>query len=151
MKDKVYIKIKGLALEEQSVDGSITEEADNVEVISVGRHTSRNGKEYIKFEEVYDGASEKSLTIIKITDDSIEVSKKGAITTCMEFAKNKRTLSCYNTPYGSIDIAIFTSVLDIKREEDRIDAAIEYTMEVNNQQMNTNRVEIEITSRSIEL
>ena len=39
MKDKVYIKIKGLALEEQSVDGSITEEADNVEVISVGRHT----------------------------------------------------------------------------------------------------------------
>lgn len=24
MKDKVYIKIKGLALEEQSVDGSIT-------------------------------------------------------------------------------------------------------------------------------
>ena len=35
MKDKVYIKIKGLALEEQSVDGSITEEADNVEVISV--------------------------------------------------------------------------------------------------------------------
>ena len=149
MKDKVYIKIKGLALEEQSVDGSITEEADNVEVISVGRHTSRNGKEYIKFEEVYDGASEKSLTIIKITDDSIEVSKKGAITTCMEFAKNKRTLSCYNTPYGSIDI--FTSVLDIKREEDRIDAAIEYTMEVNNQQMNTNRVEIEITSKSIEL
>ena len=136
MKDKVYIKIKGLALEEQSVDGSITEEADNVEVISVGRHTSRNGK---------------SLTIIKITDDSIEVSKKGAITTCMEFAKNKRTLSCYNTPYGSIDIAIFTSVLDIKREEDRIDAAIEYTMEVNNQQMNTNRVEIEITSKSIEL
>ena len=69
MKDKVYIKIKGLALEEQSVDGSITEEADNVEVISVGRHTSRNGKEYIKFEEVYDGASEKSLTIIKITED----------------------------------------------------------------------------------
>ena len=69
----------------------------------------------------------------------------------MEFAKNKRTLSCYNTPYGSIDVAIFTSVLDIKREEDRIDAAIEYTMEVNNQQMNTNRVEIEITSKSIEL
>lgn len=56
----------------------------------MGRHTSRNGKEYIKFEEVYDGASEKSLTIIKITDDSIEMSKKGAITTCMEFAKNKK-------------------------------------------------------------
>ena len=28
MKDKVYIKLKGLALEEQAADGSIKEEAD---------------------------------------------------------------------------------------------------------------------------
>ena len=32
MKDKVYIKLKGLALEEQAADGSIKEEADNIEV-----------------------------------------------------------------------------------------------------------------------
>ena len=47
MKDKVYIKLKGLALEEQAADGSIKEEADNIEVINVGRYTKRGGKEYI--------------------------------------------------------------------------------------------------------
>lgn len=59
MKDKVYIKLKGLALEEQAADGSIKEEADNIEVINVGRYTKRGGKEYIKFEEVYDGADQE--------------------------------------------------------------------------------------------
>ena len=151
MKNKVYIKIKGLSLQEQAADGSVTEETDNVEVINVGQYTNRNGKEYVRFEEVYDGADQKSMSIIKISDDSVEISRKGAITTCMEFARNKRTISCYNTPYGSIDISIFTGVLDTKRTEGKIHITLEYTMEVNNQQMNTNRVEIEITDEKIEL
>ena len=48
MKDKVYIKLKGLALEEQAADGSIKEEADNIEVINVGRYTKRGGQVWIK-------------------------------------------------------------------------------------------------------
>lgn len=151
MNDKVYIKIKGLALEEQAADGDITEKADNIEVINVGRYTKRGGKEYVKFEEVYDGVSQKSMSLIKIADEAVEVSKKGAITTCMEFSKNKKTISCYNTPYGSINISIFTSVLKIERSEDTIQIVLEYTMEVNDQQMNTNRVEIEITNEKVEL
>ena len=138
MKDKVYIKLKGLALEEQAADGSIKEEADNIEVINVGRYTKH-------------GADQKSVSLIKISDDCVEVSRKGAITTCMEFVKNKKTVSCYNTPYGSINISIFTSVLMIERQEDTIHILLEYTMEVNDQQMNTNRVEMEITNERVEL
>ena len=115
------------------------------------RQTKRGGKEYIKFEEVYDGADQKSVSLIKISDDCVEVSRKGAITTCMEFVKNKKTVSCYNTPYGSINISIFTSVLMIERQEDTIHILLEYTMEVNDQQMNTNRVEMEITNERVEL
>lgn len=147
MKDKVYVKIKGISLEEQREDSVIAEEKDNIEVISVGNYKSSNGKEYIKYEEVYDGADQKSLNLIKISEDRVEVSKRGAITTCMEFVKNKKTVSCYNTPYGSINISIFTSVMDIEREEDRIHIILEYTMEVNEQQMNANRVEMEVTSQ----
>ena len=119
--------------------------------IAMTRYTKRGGKEYIKFEEVYDGADQKSVSLIKISDDCVEVSRKGAITTCMEFVKNKKTVSCYNTPYGSINISIFTSVLMIERQEDTIHILLEYTMEVNDQQMNTNRVEMEITNERVEL
>ena len=119
--------------------------------IAMTRYTKRGGKEYIKFEEVYDGADQKSVSLIKISDDCVEVSRKGAITTCMEFVKNKKTVSCYNTPYGSINISIFTSVLMIERQEDAIHILLEYTMEVNDQQMNTNRVEMEITDERVEL
>ena len=119
--------------------------------IAMTRYTKRGGKEYIKFEEVYDGADQKSVSLIKISDDCVEVSRKGAITTCMEFVKNKKTVSCYNTPYGSINISIFTSVLMIERQEDTIHILLEYTMEVNDQKMNTNRVEMEITDERVEL
>lgn len=145
MKDKVYIKIKGLLQQSQALAKDT--EDDNIEVISVGKYTKRAGKEYVKYEEVYDGESDKSINLIKFSDDCVEVTKKGAITTCLEFARNKRTMSCYNTPYGSINLGVFTSVLDIQREEDRIYIYLEYTMEVNDQQVNNSKVEIEITNQ----
>ena len=37
--------------------------------------------------------------------------------------------------------------MDIEREEDRIHIILEYTMEVNEQQMNVNRVEMEVISQ----
>ena len=135
-----------------ALDGAwITSRQIEAARIAMTRYTKRGGKEYIKFEEVYDGADQKSVSLIKISDDCVEVSRKGAITTCMEFVKNKKTVSCYNTPYGSINISIFTSVLMIERQEDTIHILLEYTMEVNDQQMNTNRVEMEITNERVEL
>lgn len=151
MKDKVYIKIKGLAQEEQMADGTIAQGTEDIEVINIGRYINRSGKEYVKFDEVFDGEGQKTVNIIKITDDSVEVSRKGAITTCMEFVRNKKTISCYNTPYGSIDIAVFTSIVDVERTDSSIHVVLEYTMEVNDQQMNTNRVEIYVTDEMVEL
>ena len=135
-----------------ALDGAwITSRQIEAARIAMTRYTKRGGKEYIKFEEVYVGADQKSVSLIYISDDCVEVSRKGAITTCMEFVKNKKTVSCYNTPYGSINISIFTSVLMIERQEDTIHILLEYTMEVNDQQMNTNRVEMEITNERVEL
>lgn len=151
MKDKVYIKIKGLAQEEQMADGTIAQGTEDIEVINIGRYINRGGKEYVKFDEVFDGERQKSVNILKITDDSVELSRKGAITTCMEFVRNKKTISCYNTPYGSIDIAVFTSIVDVERTDSSIHVVLEYTMEVNDQQMNTNRVEIYVTDEMVEL
>ena len=81
MNDKVYVKIRGLSAQEA---GDAYKEAEDIEIISVGRYTRRAGKEYIRYEEVYDGESAKSDTLIKISEDRVEISKKGAITTIME-------------------------------------------------------------------
>ena len=90
-KDKVFIKIKGLYTgtmdEEASCDGEevevIESQDDEVEVINVGTYSVVNGKEYIRYEEVYDDSQERSSSIIKIDGDSVEVTKKGVVSTKM--------------------------------------------------------------------
>ena len=153
MNDKVYVKIRGLSAQEA---GDAYKEAEDIEIISVGRYTGvqtcalpiwRAGKEYIRYEEVYDGESAKSDTLIKISEDRVEISKKGAITTIMEFIQDKKTVSCYNTPYGGLAMSIYTSMLDIERDEDKINIALEYTMDVNGQQMSECKVRIEICNQ----
>lgn len=71
MNDKVYVKIRGLSAQEA---GDAYKEAEDIEIISVGRYTRRAGKEYIRYEEVYDGESAKSDTLIKISEDRVEIS-----------------------------------------------------------------------------
>lgn len=144
MNDKVYVKIRGLSAQEA---GDAYKEAEDIEIISVGRYTRRAGKEYIRYEEVYDGESAKSDTLIKISEDRVEISKKGAITTIMEFIQDKKTVSCYNTPYGGLAMSIYTSMLDVERDEDKINIALEYTMDVNGQQMSECKVRIEICNQ----
>ena len=77
-KDKVFIKIKGLytgTMEEgfqsdgENIDEIETQD-DEIEVINVGTYSVVNGKEYIRYEEVYDDSQERSSSIIKIDGDS---------------------------------------------------------------------------------
>ena len=46
MNDKVYVKIRGLSAQEA---GDAYKEAEDIEIISVGRYTRRAGKEYRQF------------------------------------------------------------------------------------------------------
>ena len=85
--------------------------------------------------------------IYAMKKDRVEISKKGAITTIMEFIQDKKTVSCYNTPYGGLAMSIYTSMLDIERDEDKINIALEYTMDVNGQQMSECKVRIEICNQ----
>lgn len=161
MKDKVYIKIKGLALSKQGepANNSIslaqdetvaaqTEdmEEDAVETINVGSYKVVNDKEYVHFEECYDGETDKSRNIIKITKDEIQVSKKGAITAHMDFKRGEKTMTFYETPFGGIYLGIITRDINIERSEDEIRILIDYALEVNYEQLNECKVSIIISS-----
>ena len=60
MKEKVFVKVKGL----QFANGQ--EEEDIIEVINVGRYRIINGSEYVKYDEVYEESTQKSTNTIKI-------------------------------------------------------------------------------------
>lgn len=120
-KDKVFIKIKGLytgTMEEgfqsdgENIDEIETQD-DEIEVINVGTYSVVNGKEYIRYEEVYDDSQERSSSIIKIDGDSVEVTKKGVVSTKMRFTMGSKNMTYYQTPYGNMSLGIITKVLKL--------------------------------------
>lgn len=148
MKDKVFVKIRGLNIAEEIDDTEDSEvvQEDAIEVISVGKYAVVNGKEYVKYEEVYEEFEKKARCLIKIENDKIEVSKKGAINSNLIFNKNEKTDTLYDTPYGSLSLGVVTKDMDIKRTEDTINIEIEYSLEYNYNKLSDNRICIEITS-----
>lgn len=148
MRDKVYINIKGLQLAAQNVPRDYEDDGDEpIEIINVGSYSVVNGKEYIKFDEIYEGTDQKCTSLIKIADNSVEITKKGPVTAHMSFIPGEKTMTFYETPYGNIYLGIFAREVDMKRSSDKLSICIDYALELNYEQVSDCRVEIEISSK----
>ncbi len=51
------------------------------------------------------------------------------------FEKDKRTLTCYETPYGQLHFGVWTTGIDVDVKEDEILAEIRYRMEMEDKPM----------------
>lgn len=74
------------------------EEEEPIEVITAGNYYNKNGKHYIKYEEIMEGEKENTSSLIKIQGDTLEVTKKGLNNVHMIFQKNKRTCPTTTRP-----------------------------------------------------
>lgn len=149
MKEKVLIKIKGLQMMNQAPED---ESDEAVEIINIGRYNSVGDKEYVRYEELVEGEDKKCSNLIKISQNTVEITKRGAITAHLSFVAGEKTMTCYDTPFGNIYLGIFTRELDILRNEDTINITIDYALELNYEHVSDCKVEMEITSnREIKL
>ena len=81
MTKDVLITICGI----QKRDGETDEP---IETVTPGEYYFRNGKHYILYEEVQEGIAEVTKCMIKIGDDSVDLSKKGASGVHMLFQRD---------------------------------------------------------------
>ncbi len=146
MKEKVYIRVKGLQFTREK-DEDLDEEA--IEIIQIGSYKVVNGKEYIRYDEVHEEDHQKSKNLIKISGNTVEITKKGAVTAHLSFVEGEKTMTCYNTPYGNIYLGIFARKVAIEREEERIHITIDYSIEMNYEQVADSLVEIEIGAQEL--
>ena len=130
----------------QSEQQLYEDDEEAIEIINVGSYSIVNGKEYIKYEEVYEGQKQKCTSLIRISDGSVEITKKGAVTAHLSFVPGQKTMTFYETPYGNIYLGVFSRDVDIEREQDSLKINIDYALELNYEQVSDCRVSIEITS-----
>ena len=128
MTKDVLVKISGLQFAEDQDNGP-------VEIITTGNYYKKNGKHYILYDEVQEGFDGVTKSVIKVNDDFLDVTKKGVTNVHMMFEKNRKNVTYYYTPYGSLLIGIDAKSVDVQETENDIDVKVNYELEVNYEHM----------------
>lgn len=100
-------------------------------VITPGDYYKKNDKHYVVYDEVMEGFEETTKNIIKVSEDSVDITKKGVSNVHMVFEKNKKNVTYYYTPFGSLLIGIDAKKLKVAETEENIDVTINYDLDVN--------------------
>lgn len=143
MTKDVFIRVKGI----QNLGDGMSDEP--LELITVGEYYYRNGSHYLRYEEIQEGFTEKTINYIKISPKGMEVRKKGISNVHMVFEKEKKNLSYYTTPFGNIQMGISAARLDMHEDEECIDAKVEYALEMNEEHVADCFLELEVRSKNI--
>lgn len=126
MTKEVLLSIRGLQIAQDN-------QSDTVEVIAPGEYYFRNGKHFFLYEEVEEGQQKTTKNIIKVTNDYMELTRKGVVNVHMIFERNKKNVTYYYTPYGSLLIGIDAHKVEVREEENQMVVEVEYALEVNNE------------------
>lgn len=124
MNKEVLISIRGLQFEEGT-------DENKIETITAGDYYKKNDYHYVVFDELTEGFEEPTKNIIKFNDKELYLTKHGLVNVHMVFEENRKNMTNYVTPYGSIMIGIETEKVDLKEEEKRIRVDVLYSLEVN--------------------
>ena len=139
MTKDVLVRVKGT----QEIDG----EKDTIEVITNGSCYEKNGKWYILYEEVMDELNAVTKNTVKISADTVEVTKKGLINAQMIYETGKKNVCNYATPMGQILMGITTKDIQFRVEENKMYLDIQYALEMNGQHVSSSRLELTADSR----
>lgn len=140
MTKEVFVSISGLQFAKE-------EENEPIEVITSGDYYKRNGKHYIIYEEVMEGGEQPTKNVIKLGDAFLDITKKGAANVHMMFEKDKKNVTYYYTPYGSLLIGIDAKKVDVQETEHSIDVRVDYALEVNYEHMADCSIKMNIQSK----
>lgn len=141
MTKEVLVSISGL---------QFAEELDNesVEVITSGDYYKKNGKHYIIYDEVMEGVEGTTKNIIKLGEQYMDITKRGATNAHMMFEKNKKNVTYYYTPYGSILVGIDAKKIEIAETESDINVNVDYALEMNYEHMADCSITMKIKSKN---
>lgn len=141
MEKEVLVSIRGL----QFMEG---EGPNEVETINKGQYYIKDGKHYILFDEVVEEYKSPIKNMIKLSDNACSVNKKGPVNVNMLFDTERKNMTNYVTPFGTILIGIDTQKMDLIMDEDSIKIYIEYALEANYEHLSNCKLTIEIKSCS---
>lgn len=117
-----------------------------VELVTSGSYFKKNNKHYVIYDELIEDMGITTKNTLKFDDSAFNLIRNGAVNTNMLFEENKRNITSYNTPFGSLSIGIDASKIDIKEEDERIDVDIDYAIDVNCEHLADCKIKLTVKS-----
>ncbi len=136
--NKYIISIKGLQTYED--DGDDTD----ISLLTEGCFEFQDGVYFIDYEESELTGLEGTSTCIEVGSNYVSLQRSGTVNTHMLFMKDRKTSSYYNTPYGDMQIDIFTDGLSIDISDKGGKINVDYFIDINNRSTGKNNFEIEV-------
>ena len=115
MTKDIMLRISGV----QFPDGE--ENSEEMEVITSGSYFEKDGRHYIKYDEVQEDSNEVIRNLLKIENGSLELTRRGMTNVHMVFE------------FGRFLVGISATHLDVSEKEDSIDVQVKYALEINSE------------------
>ena len=125
MNKDVLIHVRGLQLMETD------DEQEPIEIVVPGQYYFRNGSHYLRYEEMLDDSAQTTVNYIKMSSEGVEIRKQGQVNVHMVFEQGKKNKTFYNTPYGTLQLGIAATGLELKESEDDIQMKVDYALDMN--------------------
>lgn len=124
MDSDVLIHVCGL----QKIDDEDHQEP--VEIVVPGQRYFRNGNHYLRYEEIMDDTLQPTINYVKLSHQRIEVRKKGLVNVHMVFERGKRNEMNYNTPFGTLQMGITATELELTESPEKIHMKVNYILDM---------------------
>ena len=142
--EKVIVKVRG---EQTDMEG----EKSRIEMVAEGRHYYRDGKHYVLYEDNVMDSTGRISTVLKIAPDSVVLLRSGAVHQEQRFETRTHSVSQYQTPYGSLELAVQTDEVHIVYGTVSGQVDVRYALSVNGQVETKNELHIEIRAAEGEI
>lgn len=144
MEKEVLIHVKGLQL----IDS--TDEQEPVEIVVPGEYYFRNGSHYLRFEEILEESAPPTVNYIKMSHKGVEVRKKGLVNVHMVFEQGKKNMTYYTTPYGTLQMGIVATNLELEETEGAVNMKVDYALDMNEEHVADCYLSIQAQSKNAE-
>ena len=139
---EVLIHIRGV----QNM-GGITEQDEPIELITPGEYYFRNNTHYLLYEERMEGFTEPVHNMVKFRPGMMEVRKKGLVSVHMIFEKDKKNMSLYKTPMGTIQMEIAATCVTLAEASEWMELRAEYALCMNGNSVADCTMNIRVTPK----
>ena len=137
MDKDVWVSVAGLQF-------GANPEGDRIEIMTPGSYYKKKDKHYLMYDEIMEGSDEVTKNVVRFDGDMLSISTSGFANVEMVFEKNKRNMTNYVTPYGSLLVGIDTDNIDIRESEDVINIDIDYALDINYEHLANCKIKMEI-------